>query len=80
MAARPGPSQIPEWTRPAPRTSCLTPTSPVDARVLYVAGFGDGVYKSSDGGKTWNLKNNGITQTEPFAGGWRALKMERFMS
>ena len=27
----------------------LDPTSPVNARVLYVAGFGDGVYKSSDG-------------------------------
>jgi photosystem II stability/assembly factor-like uncharacterized protein len=47
----------------------LDPTSPVDARVLYVAGFGRGVYKSADGGKTWSLKNNGITQTQPFA--WR---------
>ena len=32
----------------------LDPTSPVDARVLYVAGFGRGVYKSSDGGHTWS--------------------------
>ena len=47
----------------------LDTTSPVDARVLYVAGFGRGVYKSSDGGRTWALKNNGITQKEPFA--WR---------
>ena len=50
----------------------LDPTSPVDARVLYVAGFGRGVYKSSDGGKTWNRKNQGITQTEPFA--WRLAR------
>ena len=47
----------------------LDPNSPVDARVLYVAGFGRGVYKSSDGGRTWSLKNNGITQEQPFA--WR---------
>ncbi|HKW18460.1 MAG TPA: hypothetical protein VJO35_13215 [Terriglobales bacterium] len=47
----------------------LDPKSPVNARVLYVAGFGRGVYKSSDGGKTWSLKNNGITQRQPFA--WR---------
>jgi photosystem II stability/assembly factor-like uncharacterized protein len=47
----------------------LDPSSPVDARVLYVAGFGRGVYKSTDGGKTWTLKNQGITQSQPFA--WR---------
>jgi photosystem II stability/assembly factor-like uncharacterized protein len=47
----------------------LDASSPVDARVLYVAGFGRGVYKSSDGGRTWALKNSGITQNEPFA--WR---------
>jgi photosystem II stability/assembly factor-like uncharacterized protein len=47
----------------------LDPASPVDARVLYVAGFGRGIYKSSDGGKTWILKNEGITQKQPFA--WR---------
>ena len=47
----------------------LDASSPVDARVLYVAGFGRGVYKSSDGGRTWFLKNQGITQAQPFA--WR---------
>lgn len=47
----------------------LDTTSPADARVLYVAGFGRGVYKSVDGGHTWKLKNSGITQQEPFA--WR---------
>jgi photosystem II stability/assembly factor-like uncharacterized protein len=47
----------------------LDPTSPVDARVLYVTGFGHGIYKSTDSGKTWTLKNEGITQKQPFA--WR---------
>jgi photosystem II stability/assembly factor-like uncharacterized protein len=50
----------------------LDPTSPVNARVLYVAGFGRGVYKSTDDGKTWMLKNNGITQKDPFA--WRIVR------
>ena len=47
----------------------LDPTSPPDARVLYVAAFGRGVYKSADGGKTWILRNRGIAQDQPFA--WR---------
>jgi photosystem II stability/assembly factor-like uncharacterized protein len=47
----------------------LDPTSPVNARILYVAGYGRGVYKSKDGGLTWSLKNRGITQAEPFV--WR---------
>jgi len=50
----------------------LDPTSPIDARVLYVTGFGRGVYKSVDGGRTWSLKNQGITQSEPFA--WRLAR------
>ncbi|RPJ83835.1 MAG: hypothetical protein EHM18_13040, partial [Acidobacteria bacterium] len=50
----------------------LDPTSPVDARVLYVAGFGTGVHKSTDGGKTWQLKNQGIPGAEPFA--WRIVR------
>jgi photosystem II stability/assembly factor-like uncharacterized protein len=50
----------------------LDPTSPVDARVLYVAGFGRGVYKSVDGGRSWSLKNQGISKTEPFA--WRLAR------
>jgi photosystem II stability/assembly factor-like uncharacterized protein len=49
----------------------LDPTSPVDARVLYVTGFGRGVFKSTDGGMTWKLKNAGISQKEPFA--WRIV-------
>jgi photosystem II stability/assembly factor-like uncharacterized protein len=50
----------------------LDPTSPVDARVLYVAGFGRGIYKSSDDGRSWALKNTGITQQQPFA--WRLAR------
>jgi len=50
----------------------LDPTSPPNARVLYVAAFGRGVYKSVDGGKSWKLKNAGITQKEPFA--WRMVR------
>lgn len=43
-----------------------------EARVLYACAFGKGVYKSIDGGKNWQLKNNGITGKEPFA--WRLVK------
>ena len=50
----------------------LDPSSPPDARVLYVAAFGLGVYKSTDGGKSWRLKNEGILQKEPFA--WRIVR------
>jgi photosystem II stability/assembly factor-like uncharacterized protein len=50
----------------------LDPTSPPDARVLYVAGFGRGVYKSVDGGRNWTLKNRGLKQHEPFA--WRIVR------
>jgi photosystem II stability/assembly factor-like uncharacterized protein len=37
--------------------------------VLYVTGFGRGVFKSTDGGKNWTLQNEGLPQKEPFA--WR---------
>ncbi|RPI24911.1 MAG: hypothetical protein EHM61_15830, partial [Acidobacteria bacterium] len=50
----------------------MDPTSPVEARVLYVAGFGTGVFKSTDGGKSWQLKNSGIEGAEPFA--WRLAR------
>ena len=53
----------------APTHIVLDPNSPVNARVLYVAGFGRGVYKSTDGGETWALKNSGIRERQPFA--WR---------
>ena len=47
----------------------LDPNSPTNARVLYVAAFGRGVYKSVDGGDHWMLKNSGIAGSEPLA--WR---------
>jgi photosystem II stability/assembly factor-like uncharacterized protein len=66
-------SQSNDGMEPTAATHILMdPTSPVDARVLYVTGFGRGVYKSADGGKSWKLKNSGITQKEPFA--WRIAR------
>jgi photosystem II stability/assembly factor-like uncharacterized protein len=59
-----------------PETNCthilLDPASPVDARVLYVTGFGTGIWKSADGGVTWKLKNSGIADAKPFA--WRLTR------
>ncbi len=60
----------PDWIpATAPTHILLDPRSPVTARVLYVAAFGKGVYKSTDGGDHWVLKNNGIAGEEPYA--WR---------
>ncbi len=53
----------------------LDPRSPADARVLYAAAFGRGVFKSIDGGRSWTLKNTGIEGTEPFA--WRLAQDAR---
>ena len=50
----------------------LDPSSPANARVLYVTGFGKGVFKSIDGGETWALRNQGLPETEPFA--WRLAR------
>lgn len=47
----------------------LDPKSPIEARTLYAAGFGRGVFKSTDGGSRWTLKNSGISGPTPFA--WR---------
>jgi len=47
----------------------LDPTSPRGSRTLYACAFGRGLYKSTDDGKSWTLKNAGITQRQPFA--WR---------
>lgn len=40
-----------------------------DKRILYVCAFGKGVYKSDNGGVSWQNKNNGIEGSEPAA--WR---------
>jgi photosystem II stability/assembly factor-like uncharacterized protein len=53
----------------------LDPTSPKESRTLYASGFGKGVYKSTDGGKSWIQKNNGIEGKEPFA--WRIIRKEK---
>lgn len=50
----------------------LDPNSPAHARVLYVAGFGQGVYKTVDGGGHWVLKNDGIVEQQPLA--WRLVR------
>ena len=52
----------------------IDPESPREARTLYACAFGRGVYKSVDGGKTWDLKNRGIEGMEPFA--WQIYKRD----
>ncbi len=47
----------------------LDERSDKDNRVLYACAFGKGVYKSVDGGRSWQQKNVGITGEEPLA--WR---------
>jgi photosystem II stability/assembly factor-like uncharacterized protein len=39
---------------------------------LYVTGFGRGVFKSTDAGDHWSLKNAGIEGAQPFA--WRIVR------
>jgi len=50
----------------------LDPASPVGQRTLYACGFGVGVYKSADNGNTWQLKIDGIAESNPFA--WRMVR------
>jgi len=47
----------------------IDPKSPANARVLYVTGFGRGVFKSVDGGESWVPKNEGLPVDEPLT--WR---------
>jgi photosystem II stability/assembly factor-like uncharacterized protein len=56
----------------APTHILLDPSSPVGKRVLWVAAMGRGVYKSTDDGVNWTLKNNCIVQTNPLA--WRLAR------
>ncbi len=53
----------------------MDPSSNKSSRTLYAAAFGKGVYKSVDGGKTWQQKNNGIEGKEPFA--WRIIREDK---
>ncbi len=39
---------------------CLDPTSPKDSRTLYTTMFGEGVFKSTNSGKTWIKKSAGL--------------------
>ena len=48
----------------------LDPKSAVESRRLYVTSWGRGVYKSTDGGRTWQEKNKGIN-TERDYNFWR---------
>lgn len=52
----------------------IDPTSNKDSRTLLASVFGKGVYKSIDGGKSWEKKNKGIEGDEPFA--WRIVRKE----
>jgi photosystem II stability/assembly factor-like uncharacterized protein len=47
----------------------LDPSSRAGSRTLYACAFGRGVYKSTDNGRSWTAKNDGIAGEEPFA--WR---------
>jgi photosystem II stability/assembly factor-like uncharacterized protein len=52
----------------------LDPASPAGARTLYACAYGRGVYKSTDDGKNWTLKNNGLEGEKPFA--WRLTRAD----
>ena len=49
----------------------LDAESPAGSRTLYACGFGKGVFKSTDGGASWRLANNGIG---PNLNAWRVTR------
>jgi len=53
----------------------IDPSSNKENRTLYACAFGKGVYKSENGGKTWQQKNRGIDGKEPFA--WRIVMNDK---
>jgi photosystem II stability/assembly factor-like uncharacterized protein len=53
----------------------IDPNSKPGNRTLYACAFGKGVFKSTDNGKSWEQKNNGIEGREPFA--WRITLNEK---
>jgi len=52
----------------------MDPESDPEKRTLYVCAFGKGVYKSEDGGVSWQQKNKGIEGTQPAA--WRLTRRD----
>jgi len=46
------------------RSIVLDPKSPKESRTLYCAMYGHGLYKSTDGAKTWVKKTNGMDLTQ----------------
>jgi hypothetical protein len=50
----------------------LDPGSPRGRRTLWACAFGRGVYRSTDNGRTWSLKNEGLEGEQPFA--WRLTR------
>jgi photosystem II stability/assembly factor-like uncharacterized protein len=58
----------------APTHILLDASSPAGKRTLWAAAMGRGVYKSTDDGASWTLKNHGIVQNEPLA--WRLARAE----
>lgn len=52
------PAGLPENS--APTSLVLDPESPISSRTLYATVMGRGVFKSTDGGNHWALKNDGI--------------------
>ncbi len=61
---------LPENT--VPTHILLDPTSPVESRTLYVSAFGKGVFKSTDGGKTWREASNGLGVNR---NAWRMVRL-----
>ncbi|MFC1614412.1 hypothetical protein ACFL5K_03870 [Gemmatimonadota bacterium] len=49
----------------------LDPDSPVDSRTLYICGFGDGVFKSTDGGSKWFEASEGLGENRSV---WRITR------
>ncbi len=54
-------------------TIVLDPTSPKDSRTLWVGLMNSGIFKSTDGGKTWKACNNGLPQP-PSRNVWRLVR------
>jgi photosystem II stability/assembly factor-like uncharacterized protein len=50
----------------------LDPASKAGARTLYATAYGRGVFKSTDDGRTWTLRNEGLPARQPFA--WRLTR------